>query len=46
MAPGEAASLLSRRGRRHELDQVAAAERSTLAARQRSQLADIERQAS
>ncbi len=46
MAPGEAASLLSRRGRRHELDHFAPAERSTVAARQRSQLADVERQAS
>jgi len=41
----DAASLLSRRRRRHDLDQVAAAERDLLAAEQRSHLADVERDA-
>jgi RsiW-degrading membrane proteinase PrsW (M82 family) len=41
----EAESLLSRRRRRHDLDQVTAAERDLLAAEQRSQLADVERHA-
>jgi RsiW-degrading membrane proteinase PrsW (M82 family) len=45
ISPGEAASLLSRRRRRRELDQVPAAARSTLAGQQRRHLADVDREA-
>jgi protease PrsW len=45
ISPSEAASLLSRRRRRHELQQAPAAERHLLAAEQRSHLADVERDA-
>jgi protease PrsW len=45
ISAGEAASLLSRRRRRRELDQVPAAERSTLAGQQRRHLADVDREA-
>lgn len=45
ISPPEAASLLSRRRRRHELDRAAPAQRSLLAAQQRSDLADVEREA-
>jgi protease PrsW len=41
----EAASLLSRRRRRHELHQATVAERQQLAAQQGSHLADVEREA-
>jgi len=45
ISPREAASLLSRRRRRHELDGVAPTERRMLAAEQLSHLADVERDA-
>jgi protease PrsW len=45
ISPPEAASLLSRRRRRHELDRAPPAQRSLLAAQQRNDLADVEREA-
>jgi protease PrsW len=45
ISPGEAASLLSRRRRRSDCHRVTAAERTRLAAQQRSHLAGVEREA-
>jgi RsiW-degrading membrane proteinase PrsW (M82 family) len=41
----EAASLLSRRKRRHEVNRATTADRTLLVARQQNQLADVEREA-
>jgi protease PrsW len=45
ISPHDAASLLSRRRRRHELDHATAAERRELATERLSQLAEVEREA-
>lgn len=44
VSPSEAASLLSRRRRRHERDLATAAERHMVAEQQRSRLAEVERE--